>query len=203
MSSVMIDTFIPGFRQLFPGILPGEPWHITAQLTGLLHNLVLQLDSSYIIENDIAVHVTAVVEQGCVLKGPVIIGPGCRVGAHAYLRGGVWLAESARVGPACEIKASIIGPHSAVAHFNFIGDSIIGSRVNFEAGAVTANHQNERADKRIWVQYGPEPIDTGVDKFGALVGDDARIGANAVLSPGTLLLPGTVVKRLELIEQVK
>jgi UDP-N-acetylglucosamine diphosphorylase / glucose-1-phosphate thymidylyltransferase / UDP-N-acetylgalactosamine diphosphorylase / glucosamine-1-phosphate N-acetyltransferase / galactosamine-1-phosphate N-acetyltransferase len=107
------------------------------------------------------------------------------------------------IGPGCEIKSSIIGKGTSVAHFNFIGNSLVGNDVNFEAGSVIANHYNEREDKRIFIKIGSEMLDTGIDKFGALVGDNSKIGANAVLSPGTLLVPGSIVKRLELIEQFK
>jgi NDP-sugar pyrophosphorylase family protein len=106
-----------------------------------------------------------------------------------------------KIGPGCEIKASVICSDSTVAHFNYIGDSLIGSGVNMEAGAVIANHYNERSDKRILVTNGKETIDIGIEKFGALVGDRCKIGANAVLSPGTVLKPDYVVRRLELIEQ--
>ena len=105
------------------------------------------------------------------------------------------------IGPGCELKASIIGQDSFIAHFNYIGDSIIGNKVNFEAGSIIANHYNERNQKGITVYYQKKITETGVEKFGALVGDDCRIGANAVLSPGTILPKGYVVKRLELIEQ--
>jgi bifunctional N-acetylglucosamine-1-phosphate-uridyltransferase/glucosamine-1-phosphate-acetyltransferase GlmU-like protein len=90
-----------------------------------------------------------------------------------------------------------------VAHFNFIGNSLIGNQVNFEAGSVIANHYNERENKRIFISMNNEILDTGLDKFGAVVGDNAKIGANAVLSPGTILQRGSIVKRLELIEQFK
>ena len=111
------------------------------------------------------------------------------------------MSNAVKIGTACEIKASIVFDNSSIAHFNFIGDSIIGSKVNFEAGSITANHFNERADKNIYAFYQSQKIDTGTIKFGALVGDNCRIGANAVLSPGTILPPATIVKRLELIEQ--
>ena len=89
----------------------------------------------------------------------------------------------------------------AVAHFNFVGDSIIGHDVNIEAGAIVANHYNERKDDTVYVNIDGKRVSTGLHKFGSLVGDDCRIGANAVLSPGTLLKPQTIVKRLELVEQ--
>jgi NDP-sugar pyrophosphorylase family protein len=150
-------------------------------------------------QNGIAIHNTAVVEQNVVLKGPVIIGPGCFVAANGYLREGVHLIADVKIGPGVEIKTSVIFPGSALAHFNYAGNSIIGSHVNFEAGAVIANHYNERADKVIAVTHNGQSISTGTEKFGALVGDRAKIGANAVLSPGTLLEPGAIVKRLQLI----
>ena len=84
---------------------------------------------------------------------------------------------------------------------NYIGNSLIGHHVNFEAGSVCANHFNERNDKTIFVMHRGERINTGVTKFGALVGDHVKIGANAVLSPGTILEKNRIVGRLELINQ--
>jgi acetyltransferase-like isoleucine patch superfamily enzyme len=84
---------------------------------------------------------------------------------------------------------------------NFVGDSIIGSDVNLEAGAVVANHFNERPKQEIVLHVGGRSIRTGVVKFGALIGDHSRVGANAVLSPGTVLPPKAVVGRLTLVNQ--
>jgi NDP-sugar pyrophosphorylase family protein len=180
-----------------------EPWDITKKIVEIINELIPSLNEDFNINDGIAVHKTAVIESGVTLKSPVIIGAGCFIGAHAYLRGGVYLANNVSIGPGCEIKSSIICNNSALAHFNFIGDSIIGSHVNFEAGSVTANHYNERVDKAIFVLYNAEIIDIESVKFGSLVGDDSKIGANAVLSPGTLLPQKSVVNRLSLVEQVK
>lgn len=179
-----------------------QPWEITAKLPYFISRVLKELGSEYTVHGQLAVHREATVETGAVIKPPAIIGPDCFIGAGAYLRGGVLLVESVTIGPGCEIKTSIIGRGTVVAHFNFIGDSIIGDQVNFEAGSVIANHLNEKPNKRIFVLNNGQLIDTGTEKFGALVGDRSRIGANAVLSPGTLLKPMSVVKRLELIEQV-
>lgn len=92
--------------------------------------------------------------------------------------------------------------NTQIAHFNYIGDSIVGSNVNFEAGSLISNHHNDRDEKNIWVKIFGQIISTEIDKFGALVGDFSKIGANEVLSPGTLLKPKSIVKRLELIEQI-
>lgn len=75
--------------------------------------------------------------------------------------------------------------------------------MNFEAGSICANHYNERTDKDIFVKYRDQIIATNSNKFGSLVGDHSRIGANAVLSPGTILEKRSIVKRLELIEQIE
>lgn len=107
------------------------------------------------------------------------------------------------IGPACEIKSSLILKDSKAAHFNFIGDSVIGRRVNIEAGAIIANYRNELACKEIRCFIDQKEIKTGIDKFGALWGDDCKIGANAVLAPGTLLKPKTIVNRLTLIDSSK
>jgi len=164
--------------------------------------VLTQLGSEYVINNGVAIHSSATVEQGVILKAPIVISANCFIGAHAYLRGGVFLAESVSIGPGCEIKTSVISAHSSLAHFNFVGDSILGSYVNFEAGAITANYHNDKADKRIQVIHQGNIIDTGVNKFGSLIGDHSKIGAHAVLSPGTILPKNTIVKRLQLIDQL-
>jgi NDP-sugar pyrophosphorylase family protein len=199
---IALHDFIPSFFEEFPLIDELEPWQVTARLPELVMEMVKAAGPEYEVTGGLAIHRTAVVEAGAVLKPPVIIGAGCFVGAHAYLRGGVFLGRSVTIGTGCEIKTSIILSRSAIAHFNFIGDSVIGQQVNFEAGSITANHFNERTDKFISICYQGNTSITGSQKFGSLVGDHCKVGANAVLSPGTLLLPGTVVKRLELIDQV-
>ncbi|MEO5890766.1 MAG: DapH/DapD/GlmU-related protein [Ferruginibacter sp.] len=199
----MIST--GNFVELFPSLFPLQnnlpPWHITADLAAILNELINQLDDNYNITDGVAIHRTASIDPGAILKAPVIVGANCFIGSNACLRGGVYLDSGVKIGTGCEIKTSMIFNNSAIAHFNFIGDSIIGSQVNFEAGSITANHFNERADKNIPVVYNSAIIQTGVIKFGALVGDNSKIGANAVLSPGTILSPGSIVKRLELVDQ--
>jgi NDP-sugar pyrophosphorylase family protein len=177
------------------------PWEITSHLQETITALLKHLDANFTISNDIAIHKSAIIEKSAVIKGPAIIGAGCYIGNNTLLRGGVYLSELVAIGSGCEIKTSAVFSGSSVAHFNFIGDSIIGSGVNLEAGAVIANHLNERENKTIHVTDGTKDYNTGIEKFGAVVGDGCKIGANAVLSPGTLLKPGTVVRRLELIEQ--
>ncbi len=200
---MIIDDFIKHFSSVFTVIGNLQPWEITQNISDIIRKQIEKLDDDFVVNDGIAIHKTAVIENGVVLKAPVIIGENCFIGANAYIRNGVYLGKAVSVGPGCEVKSSIIFNESRIAHFNFIGDSIIGSNINFEAGAVTANHYNERNDKTISVLFNSMILNINTEKFGSLVGDNCKIGANAVLSPGTILIPNTVVKRLELIEQVK
>jgi NDP-sugar pyrophosphorylase family protein len=178
------------------------PWDISAQATEVVRALVATVGPEFTIVEGVAVHRKAVVEDGAVIRGPAVVSDGCVVAAHAYLRDGVFLDRGVRIGPSCEVKASFIFRGSVLAHLNYVGNSLIGARVNLEAGAVLANHFNEREDKTISVVIGGRVASTGVEKFGAVVGDDSRIGANAVTTPGTILPPGSIVRRLQLVDQV-
>jgi bifunctional N-acetylglucosamine-1-phosphate-uridyltransferase/glucosamine-1-phosphate-acetyltransferase GlmU-like protein len=177
------------------------PWAITDKLDSFLRTALTQLGSDYELRGEIAVHRSAVVEAHAIIKPPCLIGPGSFVGSFAYLRGGVFLAEGASIGPSVEIKSSLLLKGTKVAHLSFIGDSILGSDVNIEAGAMIANSRNERAGREIRVRIDGTIRSIGAEKFGALVGDRSRIGANAVLAPGTILEPDSVVDRLALIDQ--
>lgn len=197
-----IESFISGFSSLFLSGKHLQPWEVTVKANALVEEMISTLDKNeYRIDNCIAIHKSATVEANAVLKSPAIVAENCFVASTAYLRDGVYLGNNSRVGPGCEIKSSFILYNTTIAHFNFIGDSLVGNNVNIEAGAVFANHFNERDDKAINVAYNGSIIKTKTEKFGALVGDNSRVGANAVLSPGTILIRHSIVKRLELVEQ--
>ena len=180
------------------------PWELPARAPDIVRELLAALPADeFALEGDIAIHRSARVEAGAVLKGPLILGAGCFVAAGAYLRGGNWVDARCTIGPGTELKSSFVFAGTALAHFNFVGDSVIGAGVNMEAGSIVCNHRNERAAKEIFVRSGEggalQP--TGCEKFGALIGDGARIGANAVVAPGALLRPGRVVGRASLLDQ--
>ena len=196
----MTSNYIARFKDYFDDDLP---WLIIQNLESIIFEKIKLLSDDFEINNGIAIHKTAIVEKNAILKAPLIIEENCFVAANACLRNGVFLSKNVKIGMGVEIKSSIILNNSAVAHFNFIGDSIIGENVNFEAGSITANHFNEKENKEIFVKIDDNIINTKVVKFGSLIGDSSKIGANAVLSPGTILKKNSVVKRLELIEQIK
>ncbi len=176
-----------------------DPWELTSHSETIVRKLLEVLPTTeFDITDEIAVHRTTSVEPGSVLKGPLIIGPDGLVASGAYLRGGNWVAERCIFGPGAELKSSFVFAGTKLAHFNFVGDSILGSDVNLEAGSIVCNYRNERSDKEISVRLGSGPYRTGHMKFGAVLGDHSRLGANAVVAPGGLLLPGTVVRRASL-----
>ena len=197
---MLLNDFIeiPPFLQ---GTSSVVPWLFIRDLQMHILQEISLLDPQYIINDQIAVHHTAKIHPQAIIQGPAIISANCYIGPNALLRNGVRLGENVSIGAGVELKQSIICGQSAIAHFNFIGDSLIGHRVNFEAGSIVANHFNEREKKMIPVIMNGQLIETGVTKFGALVGDDCKIGANAVLSPGTILAKRTVVGRLQLVDQ--
>ena len=198
---INLSLYIQQFSQIFPELQEESPWDITGAAQLIVSKKIKTLGSDYTIRENIAIHKDAKIEEHVIIKGPAIISAGCFIGSHAYLRNGVFLSNHVSVGPGCEIKSSLLFSNASLAHFNFVGDSLIGSHVNLEAGAIIANHYNERKDKIIHVLVDGEAISTEIEKFGALVGDQTKIGANAVLSPGTVLQVKSIIKRLELVEQ--
>ena len=178
-----------------------EPWKVVENLCESIPRLIESLGDAYEVKEGVAIHQSAVIGHNVTIKAPAIISENCFVGSNSYLRGGVFMAPGAKVGISCEVKTSVLLEDCAIAHFNFVSDSIIGREVNIEAGVILCNHYNEREDDTVYVHVDGRRISTGMHKFGSIVGDGCRIGANAVLSPGTLLKPGTIVRRLELVEQ--
>ncbi len=155
------------------------------------------------IETASAVHLPALdiwigegvfLEPTAIIKGPAIIGAGCEVRQGAYLRGNVLVGSRCVLGHATEIKNSILMDHTECGHFNYIGDSVVGSHVNLGAGSKLANFQFRTPEEKrnnvireISLPVEGETVATGMQKFGAVVGDHVEVGCNAVVSPGTLI----------------
>ena len=198
-----IDDYVSSFQSRFPFLDPSIlPWQVTQELPSVLERLMASLTTSdYRNCDGTLIHTAATVEVGAIIKPPAVISEACFVASTAYVRGGVFLDRGVIIGPGCEIKTTVIMAGSTLAHFNFVGDSVLGSDVNLEAGAVVANHYNERRDKEVRLYIREREIRTGVSKFGALIGDRCRVGANAVLSPGTVLGQDEVVGRLVHVNQ--
>lgn len=135
-------------------------------------------------EGPVAVGKGVVVEPGAYVKGPAWIGDGASIRQGAYLRGGVVVGEGCTVGHCTELKNAILLPGAAAPHFNYVGDSVLGRRVNLGAGTILSNVPLARGEVR--VRCGRERVATGLSKFGAILGDGSQTGCNAVLNPGTV-----------------
>ncbi|MFM8745170.1 MAG: LpxA family transferase [Aestuariivirga sp.] len=176
-------------------------WEITSKSISILHVMLNEIKGDYYIADGVAIHRSATIETGAILKEPTIIGPRCFVAHGAYVRGGCWLDAECILGPGAELKSSFLFAGTKLAHFNFVGDSVLGSGCNLEAGSIIANYRNETEGAAITISYDGQSVNTGVSKFGALLGDRVRLGANSVVAPGAILPSGTVIRRLALVDQ--
>ena len=132
-----------------------------------------------------------VLEDGVMIKGPAIIGQNCRIRHNAYIRENVIIGDDCVVGNSTEIKNSLLFNHAVAPHYNYIGDSILGHRAHLGAGVKISNFKMFPGN--IEVEMDGQPFDTGLRKFGALVGDSAEVGCNALLNPGSIVGRGAVI----------
>ena len=151
------------------------------------------VDSRSILVHDASIVIGegSVVEPTAYIEGPCIIGRGCQIRHGAYIRGNVVIGDNCVIGHATEIKHSILLDGAKAGHFAYIGDSILGNGVNLGAGVKLANLRLDQ--KKVSVLFEGEPIPTGLKKLGAILGDRAQIGCNAVTNPGTVLPKRTLV----------
>lgn len=130
-------------------------------------------------------HAGAAVSDTAHIEPPCVIGENAEIRHGAYIRGGVLIGRGCVVGNSTELKNCILSDGVQVPHFNYVGDSILGYRAHLGAGAVISN---VRADGgKVCVTFGGKRYGTDMRKLGALVGDNAEVGCNAVLNPGTVL----------------
>jgi UDP-N-acetylglucosamine diphosphorylase / glucose-1-phosphate thymidylyltransferase / UDP-N-acetylgalactosamine diphosphorylase / glucosamine-1-phosphate N-acetyltransferase / galactosamine-1-phosphate N-acetyltransferase len=119
------------------------------------------------------------------ILGPSWIGAGTEIRPGAFIRGNVIVGEGGVLGNACEFKNCLLMDGVQVPHFSYVGDSVLGNRAHFGAGVICSNLRLDQ--KPIFVRSGGVVFETGLRKFGAIVGDGAEVGCNAVLNPGAIL----------------
>jgi NDP-sugar pyrophosphorylase family protein len=132
-----------------------------------------------------------IVEDGAMIKGPAIIGKNCEIRHNAYIREHVIIGDNCMVGNSCELKNALLFNHATVPHFNYVGDSILGYKAHLGAGVKLSNFK--AIPGNITVEAEGKRVDTGLRKFGALLGDNSDIGCNAVLNPGSIIGKGSIV----------
>lgn len=133
----------------------------------------------------ISIGIGTKIEPGVYIKGPVSIGCNCKILHGAYIRENTILGNDAVVGHNTEIKNSLFLQGAHAAHFNYVGDSILGTNTNLGAGVICANLRLDK--KNISIRLNGEKIETGMKKLGLILGDRSQIGCNSVVNPGTLV----------------
>jgi NDP-sugar pyrophosphorylase family protein len=162
--------------------------YLAANLRPALHN---RCEGEAFIGNDVFIGEGTVVEDGAMIKGPAIIGRNCQIRHNAYIREQVIVGDDCVVGNSCELKGAVLFNGCQVPHFNYVGDSILGFKAHLGAGVILSNVKSLKGN--VTVLHDSQKLDTGLRKFGALLGDGADIGCNAVLNPGSIIGRNAIV----------
>ena len=136
---------------------------------------------------------------GVVIEGNIVIGENCKIGPNCYLRGSTTIGDGCHIGQAVEIKNSIIGHGSSVGHLSYVGDSVIGNKVNFGAGTITSNLRHDGSNHKSMIDG--RLLDTGRRKFGAIIGNDTHTGILTAIYPGRKLGPGSSTRPNDTVER--
>ena len=178
------------------------PWEALSGIKQLIVSIGERLDPADYdqIAPQVWVHKTAAVAPTAFLGAPCIIGAGTEVRHGAFVRGSALVGENCVVGNSAELKNVILFDNVQVPHYNYVGDSILGYRAHMGAGSITSNVKSDKS--LVVVRSGEEAIETGLKKFGAMLGDCVEIGCNSVLNPGTVIGRGSNVYPLSSVRGV-
>ena len=197
----LLHSIFPSLKDLPDSVTPkwsneDAPWEILDDSDG--DGIEGQICSLIGREGIIFIHPSAKVSESAMIEGPCYVGPYAEIRHGAYLRRGSWICEGSIVGNSSEIKNSVLLPGAKAPHFNYVGDSIVGSNANLGAGVKLSNVRNDRGLISV-ISFGGERFETELVKMGALVGDGSQIGCNAVTNPGSLIAPNSMIKPNETV----
>ena len=163
------------------------PWEALKGIKDFILELgpTLPKDEYEEVSEHVWVHKTAKVFPSAYLGEPCIIGPNTEVRHCAFVRGSALVGADCVVGNSVELKNVILFDHVQTPHYNYVGDSILGYYSHMGAGSITSNVKSDKA--LVIVKNGTERIETGIKKFGAMLGDHVEVGCNAVCNPGTVI----------------
>ena len=166
------------------------PWEWIKQIAPALQSYRFEeelptVPSGVSIEGHVYIHPTVKLPSYATIIGPAWIGPHTEIRPGAYIRGNVIIGADCVIGNACEFKNCLLMDRVQVPHFSYVGDSILGNEAHLGAGVICSNL---RLDQQEQIVHHEEMFyETGLRKFGAILGDGAEVGCNAVLMPGTIL----------------
>ena len=163
------------------------PWEALKGIKDMIIALGKTLDPQEYdeVSENVWVHKSAVVFPTAYLGAPCIIGPETEVRHCAFVRGSALVGANCVVGNSVELKNVILFDHVQTPHYNYVGDSILGYYSHMGAGSITSNVKSDK--KLVVVHNAGENIETGIKKFGAMLGDYVEVGCNSVLNPGTVI----------------
>lgn len=163
------------------------PWEALPKINDFILEIGSKLDTNKYdkIGEDIWIAKNATVAPTAYIHGPAIIGEGAEIRHCAFIRGKAIVGNGAVVGNSTELKNVILFNKVQVPHYNYVGDSILGYKSHMGAGSITSNVKSDK--KLVVVKNGKEKIETGIKKFGAMLGDEVEIGCGSILNPGTVI----------------
>ena len=184
-----LDLSHTGHRMLFENIT--NVWEALAKIPAYLQfslrpAILGELVGKPYLGPDVFVGEGTIIEHGAMIKGPAWIGANCHVRHGCYVRENVIVGDGAVLGNSCEFKNCVLFDGAQVPHFNYVGDSILGYQAHLGAGAILSNVKLDHAEISVETPTG-ERLPTALRKFGAILGDHAEIGCNAVLNPGSII----------------
>ena len=193
MESIRIENMYDLNETIAAEIFEGKtyPWEVLPLIKEFIVKLGNTLDPAEYdkIGEDIWVAKSAKIAPTVALNGPCIIGKDAEVRQCAFIRGSAIVGEGAVVGNSTELKNVILFNKVQVPHYNYVGDSILGYKSHMGAGSITSN---VKSDKKLVVVKTPEGnIETGMKKFGAMLGDHVEVGCGTILNPGSVVGPHT------------
>ena len=169
------------------------PWEVLKELGSFIEELGSTLpDTEFLkIGKNIWVHRSVKLMPTVALAGPLIIGKGASIRSCAFFRGNVIIGEGAVAGNSCEFKNVVLFNEAQVPHFSYVGDSVIGYKSHLGASAITSNLKSDKSDVVLHLEDGD--FETGLRKFGAMLGDEAEVGCGSILNPGTIVGKGATI----------
>ena len=172
-------------KDIFNGVT--YPWEVLPKISNFILELgaTLSEDEYEKRGENVWVAKSAKVAPTAFIKGPAIIGKDAEVRHCAFIRGNAIVGEGAVVGNSTELKNVILFNKVQVPHYNYVGDSVLGYKSHMGAGSITSNVKSDK--KLVVVKAGEEKIETGMKKFGAMLGDEVEVGCGSVLNPGTVV----------------
>ena len=195
-----IKLFEPGHTLAWENLQKLQwPWEALPLIASYVRELGagLNIDEYEKRPENVWIHKTVSIAPTAYIGSDIIIGADAFIGHCAYVRGPALIGEGAMIGNSTEIKNVILFDGVQVPHFNYVGDSILGCKSHFGAGVITSNVKSDSS--LISVSCGDVRFETGLKKFGAILGDNVEIGCNAVLNPGTVIGKNVTVYPLSMV----